>query len=312
MSSSRRETLEGVRRSRLTPLATGQPPKQYGPEVKGHRISVLWDECAWYQGVVVQFSAIDDRHLVKYDDGDTKWHELGLEEAEGGIKWPGQEKATVANLDHERTAASKPPVRAGGLKRVKPSEATSTPSEAPSSAISEAKSGVPKAKRGAQDERRILPRKRQSVQANRREPTLRLKLHEHPLHPQCMPDNECDCCPEGVSCVGTHWRCDQCDFDVCSNCFEASGEAEESSPAKESAPAKHNAPTKESAPAKEAASVGKGVVGSRIEIWWPLDNAWYPAVVANYTPSRGRHKVIYEEAPYARAPPGAVYNDVSS
>ena len=44
---------------------------------------------------------------------------------------------------------------------------------------------------------------------------------------------------------------------------------------------------------KEA--VGKEAVGRRIEVFWPLDRAWYAAEVVAYRASTGKHKLVYLE-----------------
>ena len=51
--------------------------KRYGAEVKGERLSILFDGDDWYAGVVKSFDACNEKHHVLYDDGDQRWHALG-------------------------------------------------------------------------------------------------------------------------------------------------------------------------------------------------------------------------------------------
>eukprot|EP00900_Chrysochromulina_parva_P014790 jgi/Chrpa1/23311/Chrysochromulina_OHIO_Genome00008347-RA len=79
--SSRRDTLQSSRTKSKNTM------KYFGPEVKGKRVSVLFDNSKWYGGVIRDWSAIDDHHLVTYDDGETKWHSLADDEAAGVLRW---------------------------------------------------------------------------------------------------------------------------------------------------------------------------------------------------------------------------------
>ena len=79
--SSRRDTLQSSR------TKSKKTTRHFGPEVKGKRVSVLFDNSKWYGGMIRDWSAIDDRHLVTYDDGETKWHSLADDEAAGMLRW---------------------------------------------------------------------------------------------------------------------------------------------------------------------------------------------------------------------------------
>ena len=44
----------------------------------------------------MEFSAADELHLVQYDDGETKWHAIRLEEELGSLTWTrGRPRAAV-------------------------------------------------------------------------------------------------------------------------------------------------------------------------------------------------------------------------
>ena len=72
--------------------AAAQQPKlkrKYQQEVLKRRISVLWlgnGPDAWFSGTIKDFSTVDGRHLIKYDDGDSKWHDLTREIATGTVR----------------------------------------------------------------------------------------------------------------------------------------------------------------------------------------------------------------------------------
>ena len=79
----------------------------YGKEVRGRRVRVWWDgDEAWYCGVVADFSeARDGEHLVRYDDGDTKWDRLDEMEAQGLLTWPSAEPETSSGGKKRKRAA---------------------------------------------------------------------------------------------------------------------------------------------------------------------------------------------------------------
>lgn len=70
--------------------AAAQSEQTYRRQVIGRRLSILWlgdgPDC-WYEGVVRDYAESMDKHLVRYDDGDTKWHCLGLEESMEQLRW---------------------------------------------------------------------------------------------------------------------------------------------------------------------------------------------------------------------------------
>ena len=51
------------------------------------RLEILWDEDVWYTGTVGAYCEATETHLVKYMDGDSKWHTLHLEMELGGLNW---------------------------------------------------------------------------------------------------------------------------------------------------------------------------------------------------------------------------------
>ena len=83
--------------SQSTPLrgAGGRRIEPYGAAVRGRRVRVWWggDE-AWYSGMVAEFSEVNGEHLVRYDDGDTRWDKLHEMEAQGLLTWPSAEPET--------------------------------------------------------------------------------------------------------------------------------------------------------------------------------------------------------------------------
>ena len=55
----------------------------------GRRVEVLWDDVNWYPGTVKQYIAATDKHLIVYDDGDQKQHNLEEESSCGQLRWLG-------------------------------------------------------------------------------------------------------------------------------------------------------------------------------------------------------------------------------
>ena len=88
--TARRETQTSSRTSgRRASTAVKKPVlTAYGKEIKGERVSVLWEGGRWYQGTVKDFNGFDE-HLIVYEDGDSRWHNVAEEEAENGVKWLG-------------------------------------------------------------------------------------------------------------------------------------------------------------------------------------------------------------------------------
>ena len=41
----------------------------------------------WYQGTVAAYCEATETHLIRYDDGDSKWHELLTDETLGQLEW---------------------------------------------------------------------------------------------------------------------------------------------------------------------------------------------------------------------------------
>ena len=116
--STRRETVQGNRRiTRAPPQVDRAKLNTYGYDLQGRRISVWWDgDSTWFHGNIVQFSGTEERHLVKYDDGETKWHDIAFEESQDYIKW-----------DPESTNAKGKSPPATSIKRGKATESKSAP-----------------------------------------------------------------------------------------------------------------------------------------------------------------------------------------
>ena len=69
-------------------LQVSRSPLDEGARVIGRRCSILWAGCSpptWFKGTVRDFSS--PRHLVVYDDGELKWHDLAAEAAVGQLEW---------------------------------------------------------------------------------------------------------------------------------------------------------------------------------------------------------------------------------
>ena len=93
----------------------------------GRRLSILWTGCTpptWFTGEVRDFSS--PLHLIKYDDGETKWHDLAAELALGQLQWEGplpsaasgatataSSSARVATKSRKKMHAARP--SAGGV-----------------------------------------------------------------------------------------------------------------------------------------------------------------------------------------------------
>ena len=59
-----------------------------GGELVGKKCQVLWNDNEWYTGRIVDYSMVNGQHLIKYDDGDQKWHDLAHEKAFGQLRKP--------------------------------------------------------------------------------------------------------------------------------------------------------------------------------------------------------------------------------
>ena len=76
--------------------AFSSAPARYGREVIGARVSVLWrgeQPPEWFTGTIKDFQDADPRahspalHLIRYDDGDQRRHDLGAEEGDDNLRW---------------------------------------------------------------------------------------------------------------------------------------------------------------------------------------------------------------------------------
>ena len=76
--------------SAVATSAAAQSEQTYRRDAVGRRLSILWlgdgPDC-WYEGAVLDYAESMGKHLVRYDDGDTKWHFLGLEESLEQLRW---------------------------------------------------------------------------------------------------------------------------------------------------------------------------------------------------------------------------------
>ena len=64
--------------------------RKYGEDVCARRISILFhgdNPETWHAGVVQSYSLTSGKHLIKYDDGDQRWHDLARDEADGQVRW---------------------------------------------------------------------------------------------------------------------------------------------------------------------------------------------------------------------------------
>ena len=69
----------------------------------------------WFAGTVREFSHSNERHLIRYEDGEQRWHDLEDDLDEGVLRWPtppptqaASPRAQAHSLAHTGT---------GGLKR---------------------------------------------------------------------------------------------------------------------------------------------------------------------------------------------------
>jgi hypothetical protein len=58
-----------------------------GQAACGWRVRVQWDKKVWYHGEVTRFEADSQRHLIRFDDGDSGWYHVDHEESEGLLEW---------------------------------------------------------------------------------------------------------------------------------------------------------------------------------------------------------------------------------
>ena len=80
----------------LGPIASTEfdpRPCGYDQLVIGRRLAIRFTGDRgkpWFEGEVASYAVIGhhaSEHLVHYDDGDTKWHNLGHEEYYGQLRW---------------------------------------------------------------------------------------------------------------------------------------------------------------------------------------------------------------------------------
>ena len=84
-----------------------------GLQAVGRRLAVLWRGCVpptWFHGVVRDFSV--GEHLVAYDDGETKWHnltkEIALEQLQWEAPWDPPTRGDSSSTPAPSASAAKP------------------------------------------------------------------------------------------------------------------------------------------------------------------------------------------------------------
>ena len=84
---------ETERMERCKPIYTQMEASEVTPtagDALGCRIAVFWSsDDAWFEGHVRSFNAVDGKHLVQFDDGDSEWYLLSDEQ----VRWYRQEAA---------------------------------------------------------------------------------------------------------------------------------------------------------------------------------------------------------------------------
>jgi hypothetical protein len=115
-----------------------KPACRYGREVLKRRLKILWHETCgpvWFAGIVKDFS-IEERHLIKYDDGDTKWHDLTAEEDSEQLVWE------MAHACPQHRSDARPRARAAmsALKRA-PAKRVNVQNARPAKAIATVAAG---------------------------------------------------------------------------------------------------------------------------------------------------------------------------
>ena len=71
-------------------IATTSTSGRLGTSFIGRHVSMLWAgdvPATWFRGTIKDYSPVTQEHLVRYNDGDNKWHSLSAEEAVGRIRW---------------------------------------------------------------------------------------------------------------------------------------------------------------------------------------------------------------------------------
>ena len=61
------------------------------------------------------------------------------------------------------------------------------------------------------------------------------------------------------------------------------------------APAPAAITTAPEAPARLEAAAGAALVGARVVVWWPLDQAWYAGAVSSYAARGKKHTIVYDD-----------------
>ena len=67
----------------------GLSPPAVSAYAIGQRVSVWWKGDRgrpWYDGTIKEHDAIRGEHLIEYDDGDERWHDLTDEAAHGQLR----------------------------------------------------------------------------------------------------------------------------------------------------------------------------------------------------------------------------------
>ena len=114
----------------------------YGVEVVRRRLKIWWEgDQRWYSGVVAQFGIVNSHHLLHYDDGEVKWHDLAHEEHHGQLKWidvvaPAQRRRPRTDDDVETNCVSGGQGKGGRHKSVSASQKSNTRSKRTRAALS--------------------------------------------------------------------------------------------------------------------------------------------------------------------------------
>ena len=77
-------------KNRLAKIAPNDTAAAASPVRKGKSVSIQWTGTSrrpWYDGTIVDHNPTTNEHLIKYDDGEQRWHDLADEEAHGQLRW---------------------------------------------------------------------------------------------------------------------------------------------------------------------------------------------------------------------------------
>ena len=83
----------------------------YAREIVGERVSIRWTGDPgkpWYAGRIADFEPASCVHLVKYDDGDQRRHDITSEEANGQLRWLSAAAPEKRKSKPSKRAAEKP------------------------------------------------------------------------------------------------------------------------------------------------------------------------------------------------------------